>query len=138
MSGLYAEKLRRRAESFLSVAEKVSDPDLAMFMVEQGLQLYIKSIYFELFGSVIRGHRVRELLSALARALDEQGFRGYAERVVRFVDEYRRTLIDLEEAYTEARYGGTSYTQQDVARSLEVAKKLVGLLEEVRRSVKLG
>jgi len=76
MSGLYTEKLRRRAEGFLSVAEKVSDPDLAMFMVEQGAQLYTRSVYLELFGSVIRGHRVRELLSALVRALDEQGVPG--------------------------------------------------------------
>jgi len=67
-----------------------------------------------------------------------RGFRGYVERIVRFVDEHRRALIDLEEAYTEARYGGTSYTRQDAARSMEVAKKLVGLLEEVRRGVKLG
>jgi len=138
MSGLYAEKLKRRAESFLSVAEKVSDPDLAMFMVEQGLQLYIVSVYFKLFGSVIRGHRLRELLSVLARDLEEHGFREYAERVMRFVNEYRRVLIDLEEAYTEARYGGISYTQQDAARSLEVARKLVGLLEEVRKGVKLS
>jgi len=36
VSGSYAERLRRRAENFLSEAVRVRDPDLAMFMVEQG------------------------------------------------------------------------------------------------------
>lgn len=42
------------AEGFLSEAERVRGPELAMFMVEPGAQLYIKSVYFELFGFIVQ------------------------------------------------------------------------------------
>ncbi len=56
MSGLYVNKLKRRALDALRIAEGTDDFDLAMFLIDQAIQLYIKAVYFELFGSKIRGH----------------------------------------------------------------------------------
>jgi len=138
MSSEYVERLRRRAKAFLHEAENVSDCDLAMFFLEQALQLYIKSVYYELFGASIRGHRLRELLATLTKALEEHGFNRSAGRLLDFVDENRRVLIELEEAYTMSRYGDVEYRKGEVSQALSVAKKLVDLLEEVRSDVKLG
>ncbi|WP_243674932.1 HEPN domain-containing protein [Vulcanisaeta distributa] len=55
MSGLYVNKLKRRALNALRIAENTDDFDLAMFLIDQALQLYIKAVYFELFGSKVRG-----------------------------------------------------------------------------------
>lgn len=95
-------------------------------------------MYYELFGDVLRGHRLRELLSTLVRALEKHGYRELAESVVSFMDDNRRALIDLEEAYTASRYGHVDYAKEDAERAVETARKLINLLEEVARRVKLG
>ena len=138
MSGEYVSKLIERANAFLEEAEKVPNTDLAMFFVEQCLQLYVKAIYYELFGLRLRGHRLRELLGALARALEEHGYARVAEKLLEFVDENRRALIMIEESYTMSRYGEFGYSRSDVEKALRVAKELRNVLEEVRRNVKLG
>jgi HEPN domain-containing protein len=51
---------------FLREAVSVGDPDLAAFFAEQAIQLYIKAVYYKLFGDLIRGHKLRELVSILA------------------------------------------------------------------------
>ncbi len=57
-----------------------------MFFVEQDLQLYVKAVHYELFGIMLRGHRLRELLGALAKALEEHGYAQVAGKLVEFVD----------------------------------------------------
>ncbi len=109
MSGEHVARLRRRALAFLAEAEETSDPDLAMFFLEQAAQLYIKSVYYELFGAPLRGHGLRELLGVLARSLRVAGYREEAERLSLFVADERAALTELEYAYTAARYGDTDY-----------------------------
>ncbi len=138
MSGEYVGKLIERATAFLEEAEKVPNADLAMFFVEQGLQLYVKAVYYELFGLMLRGRRLRELLGALAKALEEHGYAQVAEKLVEFVDGNRRALIMIEESYITSRYGEFGYSRSDVEKALHVAKRLRNVLEEVRRNVKLG
>jgi len=138
LSGEYVDRLKRRAKAFLTTASTNVDYDLAMFFAEQAAQLHIKAVYYELFGDVLRGHRLRELLSTLVRALEKHGYRELAESVVSFMDDNRRALIDLEEAYTASRYGHVDYAKEDAERAVETARKLINLLEEVARRVKLG
>jgi len=114
------------------------DYDLATFFAEQAAQLYIKAVYYELFGDVLRGYRLRELLSTLVKALEKHGYSELAESIISFVDSSRRALIDLEEAYTASRYGYVDYTKEDAERAAETVRRLVNLLEEVVRRVKLG
>ncbi|ADM27358.1 HEPN domain protein [Ignisphaera aggregans DSM 17230] len=138
MSGEYVDRLRKRALSFLSEAERVSDPNLAIFLAEQSLQLYVKSVYYELFGSMLRGHKIRELLAILIKSLESHGYKAYADEILRFVDEHRRTLIELETAYTMARYGEIDYSVNDVKQAIDVVRKLIEILDQVCRGVKLG
>ena len=138
MSGEYVDRLKRRAKAFLAAASMNVDYDLAMLFAEQAAQLYIKATYYELFGDMLRGHRLRELLSTLVKALEKHGYSELAESIISFVDSSRRDLIDLEEAYTASRYGYVDYTREDAERAAKTAQRLVDLLEEVVKHVKLG
>jgi len=137
LSGEYVDRLKRRARAFLAAASMNVDYDLAMFFAEQAAQLYTKATYYELFGEMLRGRRLRELLSTLVKALEKHGYSELAESIISFVDSNRRALIDLEEAYT-GRYGYVDYTRGDVERATKTVQRLVDLLEEVVRRVKLG
>lgn len=138
MSGIVVEKLKYRAMLFLKEAKTVDDPDLAIFFAEQAMQLYIKAVHYELFGDIIRGHRLRELLSILIRELRRHGFSNIADKLVEFVNNYRRIFILAEEAYTTSRYGEISYSFDEARDVIDVATKLIGILEEVVKNVKLG
>lgn len=138
MSGIVVEKLKYRAMLFLKEAKTVDDSDLAIFFAEQAMQLYIKAVHYELFGDIIRGHRLRELLSILIRELRRHGFSNIADKLVEFVNNYRRIFILAEEAYTTSRYGEISYSFDEARDVIDVATKLIGILEEVVKNVKLG
>jgi len=138
LSGVYVDKLKSRARAFLKEAISAEDPDLAVFFAEQSMQLYIKAIHYELFGEIIRGHRLRELLAILVKMLEKNGFNDVANSVLDFVDRYRRVLILAEEAYTMSRYGEISYSVEEARSVVEVAKNLIELLDEVVKVVKLG
>ena len=80
MSGEYVEKLKKRAENFMKEAEEASDKDLAIFFIEQSLQIYVKAVYYELFGEKIRGHSLRTILGTFARSLEKQEFKEASEK----------------------------------------------------------
>lgn len=138
MSGEYVGLLKRRASSFLGEARKIRDPDLAVFLTEQAIQLYVKAVLYELFGERVRGHALRELLGLVARLLDDAGYSGEAGRIRGFVADNGSLLIEAEEAYMMSRYGERSYTLRDTERLIDLAERLIKLLEEVVRSVKMG
>ncbi len=56
MSGTYVNRLKRRVLNMLRTAEDVDDYDLAMFLIDQVIQLYVRAPYLKLFGSRIRSH----------------------------------------------------------------------------------
>lgn len=138
MSGEYVARLKERAENFLREAKEAFDPNFAMFFAEQSIQLYVKAIYYELFGEKIRGDSVRSLLNILSKSLEDNGFGEASEKVRSFVDMFREELILAEEAYIESRYGEISYSDKDVSKLLEIAERLFNLLREVEDAVKLG
>jgi hypothetical protein len=47
-------KLKRKAMNLLRAGETIDDVDLAMFFVDQGIQLYVKAVYYKIFGVKIR------------------------------------------------------------------------------------
>ncbi len=138
MSGEHVSRLKRRARAFLAEAEEALDPDLAMFFLEQAARLYIKSVYYELFGAPLRGHGLRELLGVLVKALGDAGYDAEADALTEYVAGHRRILALLELAYTAARYGDTEYDWDSVRAALEAVKELIGLLDRVAERVKLG
>ncbi|KUO79683.1 MAG: DNA-binding protein [Vulcanisaeta sp. OSP_8] len=138
MSGEYVNKLKRRAMNLLRASEAIDDVDLAMFFVDQGIQLYVKAVHYEIFGVRIRGHGIRELLGLLSKELETHGFINEARLIRDFVTSNRDVLVMLEEAYIEARYGDMSYGTDDLSKAINVARELVKLVDGVVRSVKLG
>ena len=137
MSGEYVARLKRRALSFLKEAEEAADADLAVF-AKQAMQLYLKAVFYELFGERVRGHSLRELLGMLSRSLERHGYVELAGEIRSFVGEHRSRLALAEEAYVGGRYGDTSYTRDDVERLIEVARNLITVLDWVVKRVKLG
>jgi len=96
--------------------------DLAVFLAEQGLQLYLKSLLLGMSGEIPRTHSPRQLLQALRIFLPEKASQ---------IDDLRRSrslLIRLEEAYLRSRYLARPYTQEE-------AQELVSFAEEATRFV---
>ena len=124
-------KLLDRAEQMLRDAENDLDngfPDLALFHVEQALQLSLKALLAAYMGSYPREDRLRRLL-ALAREATRDDY--YAE-----VAGLRKDLLRLlETAYTEARYGGEYFEEEDAREALELAREL---LARIRKSIRAG
>ena len=130
-------RLKRRARSFLKAAGLIDDPDLKAFFAEQAMQLHLKAVLLELFGEEARTHSVRELLGLLARRLRDAGYTGEAKRVMEFAAAERLALLEADEAYITARYG-LGYSMEEAERLVGLAGRLIDLLEEVARCVKLG
>ena len=113
------ERLRKRSTGFMDAAAerlKVEDYDLACFMAEQAVQLYLKSAILELSGEVPRTHSIRQLLSIISKLLDEQ------------FDFDRRSLVFLEDAYIKARYFGSSYEKEDAEDAIKIAEEVISVV----------
>jgi HEPN domain-containing protein len=132
------ELLRRRSMRFYDYARIAfdnGDYDMTVFMCEQATQLYMKSLLLRLLGFTPRGHRIRELLGVLLKALDRLGRVELSQEVAKFSDVNRDALRLLEEAYTGSRYLSGVYGREDALRALKVVEELFKLLEVVERSV---
>lgn len=115
-----AEVLRRRYAEFLEEARSALNRgfyDVACFLAEQSLQLYLKYVLLKLVGDYPRTHSVRMLLGEISRALGSTELEGFS-RV------NRTRLLALEDAYMMARYFVKEYTRED-------AEDMVKLVEEV-------
>jgi HEPN domain-containing protein len=133
--------LKRRAQRFLYNAKndyKEKFYDLSAFHVEQALQLYIKAVIFELFGKEYRGHGIRELLGYSSKLLRENEYENLSRKVSEIIAEFREQLIHIEDSYITSRYEIIEYNSEDIKSLIETAEKLIGFLEEVVKSVKLG
>ena len=99
------------------------DCDIAAFMADQAVQLYVKSVVFELSGEVPRVHAARQLMGLLGVLLGREG------AVEDFVRGNRSLFIRLEEAYIGSRYLPRVYERDE-------AEELVKFAEEVMEFVK--
>lgn len=113
------ERLRIRSKGFMEAAVerlKAEDYDLACFMAEQAVQLYLKSVILELSGEIPRTHSIRQLLSAISKLLDEK------------FDFDRRSLVFLEDAYIKARYFGSGYEREDAEDAIKIAEEVISVV----------
>ena len=130
--------LRGRAVRFYDyarIAFDEGDYDMTVFMYEQAAQLYTKSLLLRMLGFTPRGHRVRELLGVLLKALERLGMVELSQEIAKFNDVNRDALRLLEEAYTGSRCPSGVYEREDALRALKVVEELFKLLEVVERSV---
>lgn len=102
------------------------DYDIAAFMADQAIQLYLKSVIFELTGEVPRVHAVRQLMLVLKDLL------GNPNLVDDFVRENRSLLIRLEEAYISSRYMPRKYDREEAEELLDFAGKVIGFVKSIK------
>ncbi len=129
------ELLRKRALRFLEDAKRALQDgfyDIAGFYAEQAIQLYSKALLLELAGYVPTTHDIRDVLGLISKALPEN----LKQSVRAFSRKYRRELAELVDIYTNARYGPRILTREEALIALEVAEKLLGLLNTVREKVR--
>jgi len=134
----HVELLRRRCRAFYGYALMVferGDYDTAMFMCEQAVQFCLKAVLLRILGFVPRGHGVRELLGMLSKTLEELGKLELSRQVSAFAEIYRDGLRLLEDAYVGSRYLAKTYEREDAARSIEVVRSLIKLVEVVEQDV---
>jgi len=123
--------LAKRARAFLKYALKAleeGDSDFAVFSAEQALQLMLKAVLLHLAGSYPEIHSVRNLLGLYHHITSDEWVKDIATR-------FRRELAELEEAYTRSRYGGAPYSEDEARTLVEVARRIVALLEEKHREL---
>lgn len=122
------ELLQDRALRMLRVAEQNLESghfDLAAFMAEQAVQLFIKSLIFKATGEIPRMRMVRQLLGVFGEISDRK-------RVEGFVRRNRSLLIRLEEAYISSRYLPRKYEREEAEELVNFAKEVIGFVKSFK------
>ncbi|HEW94410.1 MAG TPA: HEPN domain-containing protein [Thermoprotei archaeon] len=116
--------LLKRAESFFRDAKydyENRDYDLAMFHIEQAIQLLIKAKLLDLKGSYERTHSIRRLLSELSDLIE-------SNRIREFIRENKKILRDLERAYISSRYYYEEFFPDEVENAMKIYRELRDIL----------
>ena len=123
------ELLRRRSLRMLNHAEHcitTGDYDLASFLAEQAVQLYLKSIILELTGEVPRTHVIRQLFHILRTIIKNK------EHIDEFMRKNRRLLVGLEEAYLASRYLFRIYEKEEAEELVNFAKEVINFVRDIK------
>ncbi len=113
--------LRRRAKAFLARALdslNSGDYDLASFLSEQAVQLHLESILLEKLGDYPRTHSISLLISILKKTSNY-------DALVKFLEERRREVSLMEDAYIASRYLVREYTREEAEVLISVAKEVL-------------
>jgi HEPN domain-containing protein len=105
-----AESLRKRAREHIETYEfhlSHAIYALAVFDLEQALQLSVKASLLEEGVAYPRTHSIRRLLELLADVRNDEKLRGK-------IREYAVELRLLEEAYISSRYVATEFSEDEV------------------------
>jgi HEPN domain-containing protein len=119
------EVLLRRSESFYVTALLQAERgmyDLAVFSLEQSLQLFLKGALLKEGVEFPRTHGVRRLLSILAELTG-------SDEIKQLLTSYSLELGILEDAYIVSRYFPRSYTGEEFERlraAVERVRSVVG------------
>lgn len=116
--------LSGRSRQFLETAEyQISKGfyGLAIFSLEQALQLFIKSKFLENGADYPRTHSVRVLLERLLELVDKDK-RFYIKTVL---DKYLFELGILEDAYITSRYILREFKKEEAERLLKVVREVI-------------
>lgn len=125
------EYLLERSRRFLATAELQIDKgfyDLALFSLEQVLQLYLKAVVLRLGVDYPRTHSVRKLLELVYKLTG-------SDEVEKFFSNYAIELGVLEDAFITSRYIPREYTKEEAKRLLGVVREVI---EVVNRSISRG
>ena len=116
--------LIRRSRDFLRTAEfQIGNGmyDLAIFNLEQALQLFLKAKILEYGAQYPRTHSVRYLLRFLRDIVPNDK----RQIVSELLDRYLFELGVLEDAYIGARYVPREYTKEEAERLIKVVNEIM-------------
>ncbi len=120
------EVLKKRSLRFLEEAKFALERksyDVACFLAEQPLQLYLKSVLLEIVGDYPRTHSIRRLLGELVKVLKSSELEG-------FIRENRVRLSALEDAYLMARYFVKEYSGEDAEDMVELVRETISVVDK--------
>ncbi|MFA4663284.1 HEPN domain-containing protein [Pyrococcus kukulkanii] len=120
------EVLLNKSAEFLELAEVAvarKKYDSAVFLAEQGLQLYLKALLVKYSGIKPKTHSLRELLGFLGEAIEAQ------DKISEFIKESRKILRELELAYILARYEPKVYEKDEAEELVKFAKDVIKFVE---------
>jgi len=110
-----------RSRRFLLTAEMQIERgfyDLAVFSLEQALQLYLKACLLKLGVDYPRTHSVRKILEVIYKLTGSENIR-------RLLVEYAIELGVLEDAYITSRYIARDYSEEEARRLYEVVNEVM-------------
>ena len=102
------------------------DYDIAAFMAEQAVQLFLKSVILEVSGEMPRTYSIRQLFNALRLVL------GKHKDIDQFVGRKRSLIIRLEDAYINSRYVLREYEREDVEELVTFAEEVLEFVKALR------
>lgn len=121
--------IRDRALRMLNSAKKNlidGDYDIAAFMADQAVQLYLKSVILELTGEMPRTHAIRQLFTII-RTISAK-----PNDVDMFVSRNRSLLIRLEDTYISSRYFPREYEKEEAEELILFAEEVVKFVKHLR------
>ncbi|RJX15575.1 HEPN domain-containing protein [Candidatus Bathyarchaeota archaeon] len=121
MSKSEVESLRKRSREYMETYQFHLSKNmyaLAMFDLEQALQLYVKAKLLEEGVLYPKTHNVRRLLELLAEIRND----GTLKKMIK---DYAVELKLLEEAYIASRYVATEFKKDEVLKVEKVVNKVV-------------
>jgi Uncharacterized conserved protein related to C-terminal domain of eukaryotic chaperone, SACSIN len=116
--------LKERAHRFFKEAEddiKKGFYDLAVFHLEQALQLKIKYLLAKKIGYFSKTHLITQLINEASRVF---------QNILDFFLNFKEEIEELEVAYTGARYLAINYSKEKAERLLNFVKKAFDFLEK--------
>jgi HEPN domain-containing protein len=119
-----AEHLLKRSKEFLETAEYQLGRGLygiAVFSLEQALQLFLKSKMLEAGADYPRTHGVRALLEILSDIESDEKKRS----VKHVLSDYLFELGMLEDAYITSRYVMREFTREEAQRLAKTVKEVM-------------
>ena len=114
----------KRAEKFKRNAEfnfENQDYDLAMFHLEQAMQLLAKAKMLDLKGYFEKTHSLRKILSDL-KQIEE------SKQIEEFLRKYKTELRNLERAYITSRYYFEEFFKEEVEQAFKAMDELRRML----------
>jgi HEPN domain-containing protein len=117
------ENLLRRSERFMETADyqlKRGFYDLAVFSLEQALQLFLKAKLLANGVDYPRTHSVRALLEVLMEVAQEE-----RSAIKHILDTYLMDLGVLEDAYITSRYVMRDFRREEAERLARVVREVM-------------
>jgi len=113
----FVKKLIERSERFFTNALRdfeEKEYDVAMFNLEQSLQLFLKAKILSKGIQFPKTHEIEKLIEFLSKI----------EKEIKLNEKEKKVLKNLEQAYISSRYLPFSFSEEDVRDAIELVKKI--------------